>query len=138
MNIIDVVIQRIKDEYKAGATQVEIAKRHNVPHSYIQRLLSGKRVGLTLNTLFKMFPNARLDLGEPAPASRSSSPSPPTPSVHARSIIDSQIGNGNTMHNRQDDGGDLRNRLKDMILNASGLSAEDQVRLMRLINEAKG
>ena len=134
------IIQRLKEEYASGLAQSQLASFHHVTQAYIQKLLSEKRNigGITIDTLLKMFPNARLDLGEPAPASRSSSPSPPTPSVHARSIIDSQIGNGNTMHNRQDDGGDLRNRLKDMILNASGLSAEDQVRLMRLINEAKG
>ena len=134
------IIQRLKEEYNNGATLDEIAKRHGISHVYVHRLMYGKRNpgGITLDTLFKMFPNARLDLGDPTPAPRVSPSSPPTPSIRARSIIDSQIGNGNTMHNRQDDGGDLRNRLKDMILNASGLSAEDQVRLMRLINEAKG
>ena len=134
------IIQRLKEEYASGLTQSQLASFHHVTQAYIQKLLSEKRNigGITIDTLLKMFPNARLDLGAPAPAPRPSSSSPPSPSVRAQSIVDSQIGNGNTMHNHQDGSGDLRNRLKDMILNASGLSAEDQVRLMRLINEAKG
>ncbi len=53
----------IREEYKGGRTQCEIASRYNTSQACIQKLLSGHRSprGLTLATVEKMFPRARLD-----------------------------------------------------------------------------
>ena len=62
MKLIELIIKTIREEYQSGETQVQIAKRHNVPQAYIQRLLNGKSNGLTLETLERMFPNLAIDL----------------------------------------------------------------------------
>lgn len=60
----DEVIKVIKAEYDSGKTQCELAKAHGVTQTYIHCLLSGKSPasGISLGTLQKMFPRARLDL----------------------------------------------------------------------------
>lgn len=58
------ILKALQMEYQSGKTQCELAKTHGVTQTYIQCLLSGKRKpeGITLGTLQKMFPRARLDL----------------------------------------------------------------------------
>lgn len=58
------IMNAIKTEYESGKTQEEIARKHNVTHVIINRLLSGKRSvgGLTLNTVCKMFPRMSVNL----------------------------------------------------------------------------
>lgn len=60
----DEVIKVIKAEYDSGKTQCELAKAYGVTQTYIHCLLSGKSPasGISLGTLQKMFPRARLDL----------------------------------------------------------------------------
>lgn len=62
--ITNKIVERLKEEYNNGATLDEIAKRHGISHVYVHRLIYGKRSpgGITLDTLFKMFPNAVIDL----------------------------------------------------------------------------
>ena len=62
--LADDLLQTLRDEYRNGRTQCDIAAKHNVTQSYIQCLLSGKRkpTGITLGTLQRMFPHATLDL----------------------------------------------------------------------------
>ena len=72
MNLSDKILAQLKEEYRRGMTQQEIAKAHNVTHPQIQRLLSGQRDcgGLTIDTVSKMFPNATIHLhGAPEPSS---------------------------------------------------------------------
>ena len=74
MNLSDKILAQLKEEYRSGMTQQEIAKAHNVTHPQIQRLLSGQRDcgGLTIDTVSKMFPNATIHLhGDPVVASNS-------------------------------------------------------------------
>ena len=51
-------------QWRKGATQREIADRANLTDAYINNLLSGKRKVETmkLETLFKLFPNAEINL----------------------------------------------------------------------------
>lgn len=62
--LADDLLQTLRDEYRNGRTQCDIAAKHNVTQTYIQCLLSGKRkpTGITLGTLQRMFPRATLDL----------------------------------------------------------------------------
>ncbi len=62
--LADDLLQTLRDEYRNGRTQCDIAAKHNVTQTYIQCLLSGKRkpTGITLGTLQRMFPHATLDL----------------------------------------------------------------------------
>lgn len=74
MNLSDKILAQLKEEYRSGMTQQEIAKAHNVTHPQIQRLLSGQRDcgGLTVDTVSKMFPNATINLhGDPVVATNS-------------------------------------------------------------------
>ena len=71
MNLSDKILAQLREEYRSGMTQQEIAKAHNVTHPQIQRLLSGQRDcgGLTVDTVSKMFPNATINLhGDPEPS----------------------------------------------------------------------
>lgn len=54
------IIEYLRREYDSGMTQEEIAKKHNVHQTQIQRILSGKRSasGFTVQTIDNMFPNA--------------------------------------------------------------------------------
>ena len=51
-------------EWRRGVTQRQIADRANLTDAYINNLLSGKRKVETmkLETLFKLFPNAEINL----------------------------------------------------------------------------
>lgn len=62
--LADDLLQTLRDEYRSGRTQCDIAAKHNVTQTYIQCLLSGKRkpTGITLGTLQRMFPHATLNL----------------------------------------------------------------------------
>ena len=64
MNIIQQVEAVLREEYRTGQTQEEIAKTHHVRQSQVQQLLSGKRTvaGLSLETFCKMFPRATVNL----------------------------------------------------------------------------
>lgn len=73
MNIIKQIEAALRGEYNTGkTTQQEIADRHHVKQSQIQKILSGERSvsGLSIATIEKMFPRATINLnGEPpAPA----------------------------------------------------------------------
>lgn len=56
--------ERLVAEWRAGSTQQEIADRANLTNAYINNLLSGKRKVETmkLETLFKLFPHAEINL----------------------------------------------------------------------------
>lgn len=62
--IDDTIIKILSEEYASGLTLDELAKKHGVSHVYIHRLIYGARPasGITLETLYKMFPNAVIDL----------------------------------------------------------------------------
>lgn len=43
MDIGQLILDALRSEYKNGATQTEMARRHGIPQSYMQRLLAGTR-----------------------------------------------------------------------------------------------
>lgn len=64
MKVSLLALKLIQDEYHAGATQEELAKKYHSTQAGIQRILSGKRKlsGIKLDTFEKMFPNATINL----------------------------------------------------------------------------
>lgn len=60
------ILQLLKDDYRSGLTYDEIAKKYRISHTYAHRLISGLRKadGMTLDTVSKMFPDAKLCLGD--------------------------------------------------------------------------
>ena len=64
MKIYKEIQNRLIEEWRSGATQQEIADRANLTNAYINNLLSGKRKVETmkLETLFKLFPKAEINL----------------------------------------------------------------------------
>ena len=64
MDIGQLILDALRSEYKNGATQTEMARRHGIPQSYMQRLLAGTRPagGISIDTFQRMFPNAVIDL----------------------------------------------------------------------------
>ena len=58
------IIDYLRTEYDSGMTQEEMAKRHNVRQSQIQRILSGQGdvYGFSMQTIDKMFPKAEIFL----------------------------------------------------------------------------
>lgn len=69
MNIIQQVEKVLSDERDSGMTQEEIAAKHNVRQSQIQRLLTRQRTVayLSLRTFVKMFPKATVCVTGDAP-----------------------------------------------------------------------
>ena len=63
-DIYEKIREALRREWQNGATQQEIADRANVTNPYINNLLSGKRKveSMKLETLFKLFPNAEINL----------------------------------------------------------------------------
>ena len=64
MQITDEIFARLKKEYDGGATYQELARKHNLSYEYIRGLILGKRPleKISIDILFRMFPNARFDL----------------------------------------------------------------------------
>jgi len=60
----ETIVDILKNEYKSGKKQAEIAKKYNLDQQTVSRLLSGKRnaAGLTLETVQKMFPMATIHI----------------------------------------------------------------------------
>ncbi len=63
-DIYEKIREALRQEWQNGATQQEIADRANVTNPYINNLLSGKRKveSMKLETLFKLFPQAEINL----------------------------------------------------------------------------
>ena len=63
-DIYEKIREALRQEWQNGATQQEIAERANVTNPYINNLLSGKRKveSMKLETLFKLFPQAEINL----------------------------------------------------------------------------
>lgn len=59
------IYNALRDKYKSGATQEQIANEAQMSQTYIGDLLSGKRKidGLTLKKINQLFPTATLSLG---------------------------------------------------------------------------
>nr|DAU43703.1 MAG TPA: Transcriptional regulator [Caudoviricetes sp.] len=64
MNIYEEIRSKLTEEWKGGATQQEIADRAGVTNQHINNLISGKRSveSMKLETLFKLFPQAEINL----------------------------------------------------------------------------
>lgn len=60
----NIISNRIKKEYEAGATQSELAEKYNIAQSYICRLITGisDDMNMKLSVVKKMFPKATLSL----------------------------------------------------------------------------
>ena len=67
MSIYDEIREALLQEWRSGVTQQQIVDRANVTNPYINNLLSGKRrvESMKLETLFKLFPQAAICLGDP-------------------------------------------------------------------------
>lgn len=80
MDIYEEIRSLLREEWENGATQQQIADRAGVTNPYINKLLAGKRKvsAIKLETLFKLFPEAKLTL---------------------RNVGNRSIGNGNTITN---------------------------------------
>lgn len=66
-----IVIDELRGELLAGATQGQVAMRHGLTRGYLNMLICGRRKpgGLTLDKFDRMFPSAVVHLhGEPPPA----------------------------------------------------------------------
>lgn len=64
MGIKEQILALLKKEYQDGATYQEMSTRHNVSTQHVHDLTVGKnKVGkMSLDTLMRMFPRARIDL----------------------------------------------------------------------------
>ena len=62
--ISDTIEKIIIDEYRNGASQIELANKYKIPQVSISKLLSGKKTfsGLSIGTIDRMFPNAVLHI----------------------------------------------------------------------------
>lgn len=72
------IIDYLAAEYRGGKTYQQIANEHDVSFSYVRDLLTGrcKASSMALETFFKMFPAARIEL---APAHASDAPAASVP-----------------------------------------------------------
>lgn len=103
--------ERLIAEWRKGATQREIADRANLTDAYINNLLSGKRKVETmkLETLFKLFPNAEINLHGAQIAGD-----------HATQVINQ--------------GGDFEKNA-EKILNDETLSAEEKIKFLKVLKK---
>lgn len=64
MEIYDEILEILKNEYTNGKTYQEIGKKHGVSYSYIREIMLEKKhpKRLSLETMFKIFPNAQITL----------------------------------------------------------------------------
>lgn len=127
----------LKKEYEDGATYQQLAKKYNMSYQYIRGIILGQYPAkrLSLEYFFKFFPDASIKLN-----ARIFTANQTDQSIQ-NSFVESQIGNGNTMHNHHDGGGDLRNRLlayrialQDAIIDL-GLDPEGQAKILRVFRD---
>ena len=51
----------LREEYNKSKSQEEVGKKFNISQQIVGKILSGKQQGVNLQTLDKMFPDAKLD-----------------------------------------------------------------------------
>ena len=112
MNIYEKIREELIREWRSGTTQQEIADRAKVTNPYINNLLSGKRKveSMKLETLFKLFPKAEINLNGAQLAGDNAS----------------QIRGGVSFAND-----DVINK----ILNDETLTAEEKIKVMKVLKK---
>lgn len=113
MNIYEEIREALIREWRSGLTQQEMADRAGVTNPYINNLLSGKRKveSMKLETLFKLFPHAEIRLERPQIAG------------------DNAIQIQGDVNMRSDDAA------IDKILNDDTLSAEEKVKVLKVLKK---
>ena len=119
------VMDYLRTEYDSGMTQDEIAKKHNIIQSQIQKILSGERTagGITLQTLDKMFPKAEIYLEGNSH----------TINAQGNAYVN-HVRGGNidqSQHNVERNG----SKLLSEILRYDKFSAEEKVKFMQFVEE---
>lgn len=55
------ITKLLREEYNKSKSQEEVGKKFNISQQIVGKILSGKQQGVNLQTLDKMFPDAKLD-----------------------------------------------------------------------------
>ena len=117
MNIAGEIKKEIQKELRAGATQEELAAKYKVTQSHISRIISGK-CSVSFETLERMFPNATINF-------------------HGDSVsIHADFNSGNVVGvNRGKVFADCLSAVMDKILECDELSAEEKVKVMKVLKK---
>jgi transcriptional regulator with XRE-family HTH domain len=119
------VTDYLRAEYDSGMTQQEIAEKHNIIQSHIQKILSGERRagGITLQTLDKMFPQAEIYLDGN------------TQTINASGNANvAQTISGNIDQSRHASGGtNTLDKILTRVLDHDEFNAEEKVKFMKFL-----
>ena len=123
------IIDCLRSEYESVMTQEEIAKKHNVLQSHIQKILSGARSasGFTVQTIDKMFPRAKIFL-DGITQNISTNGNSNFAQTISGNIDQSRHGE------RKDDTG-IINRIMSAVLDHEDFSAEEKIKFMKFVKQ---
>ena len=117
MNIAELVRQKLQEEYSAGMTQLEMAKKYGLGQSHISRIISGKK-SISFEMLETMFPNATVNLdGDHI-------------SIHADHNSGNVVG-----VNRGKISSDCMTTVIDKILESEELSDAEKIKVMKVLKK---
>lgn len=112
--IYDDILKAIRDEYKTGATQAELAQKYRCSQVHLGRLLSGKRSveKISMETFFKIFPRAKINLDS---------------GVHS-SVVNTGLNMGHMIN-----GNATHDDVIQKILSDDSLSSDEKIKVLKVL-----
>ena len=121
------IIDYLQAEYDSGMTQAEMAQKHKIAQSQINRILAGDKnaCGFSIQTLDKMFPNAEIFLEGQNNISGSHIEGENFNAGGCKNSIVTNNNYGNT------------SQLASKFLNSEKFSAEEKIKILQFLEEVK-